>query len=120
MRFHYDVLDCHIDVCSPEVLVHFSDNIDYQDIRSDYVHNEVQNLELGYRFFAHVITNEYAARVHCPRTYDSVSKDIVRRWTYPMVPDTNIVGSTSFSRARGGLFKEPKVRTRAAARLPVS
>lgn len=101
----YDLLDTHIDVCSPEVLIHFNDNYDYQDIRNDYVHNEVST-DLGWRFFAHVIENEYAARVHCPRTYDSISRDVVRRWTYPMVPDTNVVGSTVFTRTRRGLFKE--------------
>ena len=29
------LLDCHVDVCSPEVLFAFSDNFDYQDIRKD-------------------------------------------------------------------------------------
>ena len=79
VRFRYDVLDCHIYVCSPEVLVHFSDNYDYANIRNDYIHNEVQNAALAWRFFGHFIENEYAARVHDPRTYDAVCRDIVSR-----------------------------------------
>ena len=39
MDFRYDLLDCNIDICSPEVLIHFSDNYDYVDIRRDYIHN---------------------------------------------------------------------------------
>lgn len=30
LQFRSDLLDCHVDVCSPEVLVQISDNFDYQ------------------------------------------------------------------------------------------
>jgi translation initiation factor eIF-2B subunit epsilon len=30
MSFHTDLLDCRIDICSPEFLLQFSDNFDYQ------------------------------------------------------------------------------------------
>ena len=39
LQFRYDLLDCHIDICSPEVMIHFSDNYDYQDIRRNYHHH---------------------------------------------------------------------------------
>lgn len=117
VQFRYDMLDCHIYVCSPEVLVHFNDNYDYADIRQDYVHNEVQNAALAWRFFAHFIENEYAARVHDPRTYDAVSRDIVARWTYPMVPDTNMVATTSYTRVRDGTYKEHGVRLARSVKL---
>jgi translation initiation factor eIF-2B subunit epsilon len=29
-QIHKDLLDCHIDICSPELMVQFSDNFDYQ------------------------------------------------------------------------------------------
>jgi translation initiation factor eIF-2B subunit epsilon len=29
--------DCHIDICSPEVLLLFTDNFDYQQLRRDFV-----------------------------------------------------------------------------------
>ena len=81
MRFRYDLLDCNIDICSPEVLIHFSDNYDYSDIRRDYVHNEVANQELGWKYSAHIIQNAYAARIQDLCTYDSISRDMLRRWT---------------------------------------
>ena len=106
--FRYDLLDCYIDVCSPEVLLQISDNYDYQDLRKDYVHNEAMNRELGYKIFVHEIQNEYAARVHCPRTYESVSRDIVHRWVYPIVPDNNILGvpGSSYTYTRRSIYRE--------------
>lgn len=52
----------------------------------------------------------YLARVKDLRTYDSVSKDILHRWTYPYVPDNNIVGDTNFSFSRGMIYKEDDVK----------
>jgi len=39
------------------------------------------------------------------------------RWTYPLVPDTNIVASTRYRRARDGTYKEPGVRFARSARV---
>jgi translation initiation factor eIF-2B subunit epsilon len=55
IQFRYDLLDTHVDICSPEVLMQFSDNFDYQDIRKDFIHNEAANFELGNKILAHVI-----------------------------------------------------------------
>ena len=70
IAFHSDMLDCRVDVCSPEVLVQISDNFDYQDLRQDFVANEVANFELGPRIMAHVIgPREYCTRVDDFRLY---------------------------------------------------
>lgn len=37
-----------------------------------------------------VVQGEYAARVHNLRSYDAISRDILQRWAYPFVPDTNV------------------------------
>lgn len=117
MDFRYDLLDCNIDICSPEVLIQFSDNYDYGDIRRDYVRNEVLNKELGWKYFAYVIENEYAARVQDLCTYDSICRDMLRRWTYPLVPDSNIHGRTNFKLYGNGVFKEENVRTHRSVKL---
>ena len=85
----YDLVDTGIDLCSPEVLVQVSDNYDYQHLRTDYLANELVNLELGFRFYIHELRNGYAARISDPRTYDLISRDVVRRWVYPLAPDAN-------------------------------
>jgi len=40
--FRSDLLDCHVDICSPELMLQFSDNFDYQNIRRDFIQNEVK------------------------------------------------------------------------------
>ena len=50
----------------------------------------------------------YAARVNNPRTYDAVSRDVLRRWTVPFVPDTNVLpraGNSSFRMASHGVYR---------------
>ena len=37
VQVRYDLMDCHVCVCSPEVLLRFVDEFDYQDIREDFV-----------------------------------------------------------------------------------
>lgn len=84
---HYDLLDCHVSVCSPHVPAIFSDNFDYETqdhfVRGILVNEEI----LGNNIFVHVITDQYAARVSNLHTYDAVSKDVIHRWAYPLVPD---------------------------------
>ncbi|GMF15313.1 unnamed protein product [Phytophthora lilii] len=107
-----DLLDCYIDVCSPEVLLKFAEDFDYQDLRRDFLHNEVQNYELGKKFFVKVITDEFAARVMDPRTYAGVSQAILQRWVFPMVPDANYLGAgevTHYEYLRGMRYKDANV-----------
>lgn len=94
--FRNDLLDCHVDICSPELMLQFSDNFDYQDIRRDFIRNEVLNWELGMHIYSYIIENEYAARVHDPRTYHSISRDIITRWVFPLVPDSEFVPGTCY------------------------
>eukprot|EP00026_Physarum_polycephalum_P004385 Phypoly_transcript_04403.p1 GENE.Phypoly_transcript_04403~~Phypoly_transcript_04403.p1 ORF type:complete len:529 (+),score=70.14 Phypoly_transcript_04403:24-1610(+) len=105
----YDLIDCHIDICAPEVLFIFTDNFDYQDIRKDFIKGLMSSEILGYKISSYVIQGEYAARVKDLRTYNSVSQDIIHRWTYPMVPDANFLALTSFTRSRRMVYKENKV-----------
>lgn len=86
----YDLLDCGIDICSPDVLARMADEFDYRDIRREFVANSVAEEEEGLqnKIYAHFLkSNEYAARVHDFATYASVSKDLLRRWCYPVVPE---------------------------------
>ena len=117
--FKTSVLDCHVDICSPELLLQFSDNFDYQDIRRHFIENEVVNWELGMHVYSYFIEQEYAARVHDPRTYHSVCRDIVRRWTYPMVPDAQLLLDTSYSHHGRNVYMERNVRIHPTANIGV-
>jgi translation initiation factor eIF-2B subunit epsilon len=61
---------------------------------------------LGKTIYTHVIRDEYAARVHDPHTYDAVSRDVLRRWAYPLVPDANLLPGQSYRCGRGFVYKE--------------
>eukprot|EP00252_Welwitschia_mirabilis_P016124 TRINITY_DN3563_c0_g2_i1.p1 TRINITY_DN3563_c0_g2~~TRINITY_DN3563_c0_g2_i1.p1 ORF type:complete len:742 (-),score=186.19 TRINITY_DN3563_c0_g2_i1:165-2390(-) len=87
VQLYTDLQDCFIDICSPEVLLLFTDNFDYQQLRRDFVKGLLSDEVMGYKIFTYEISSEYAARIDNFRSYDVVSKDILQRWTYPLVPD---------------------------------
>lgn len=110
-----DLLDCQVDICSPELIMQFSDNFDYQDIRKDFIQNEVINWELGMHVYGYILNSlppytlsEYAARVQDPRTYHSICRDIVTRWVYPFVPDARLLrdDDTTLVPGKRNVYKE--------------
>ncbi|KAG7526046.1 translation initiation factor eIF-2B subunit epsilon [Solea senegalensis] len=93
----YDLLDCHISICSPQVAELFTDNFDYQT-RDDFVRGLLVNEEiLGNQIHMHVTKDGYGARVSNLLMYDSVSSDLVRRWVYPLTPEANFTDKEEWS-----------------------
>ncbi|KAK6478734.1 translation initiation factor eIF-2B subunit epsilon [Huso huso] len=89
IEIRYDLLDCHISICSPQVAELFTDNFDYQT-RNDFVRGLLVNEEiLGNQIHLHVTGEQYGARVSNLLMYDAVSSDVVRRWVYPLTPEMN-------------------------------
>lgn len=81
-----DLIDCYIDICAPEVLALFQDNFDYQNLRRDFVGGVLSEEELGNKIFAYELASgvEYAARIHNPRSYDAISRDVWSHWVWPI------------------------------------
>ncbi|KAH7513412.1 hypothetical protein FEM48_Zijuj12G0197200 [Ziziphus jujuba var. spinosa] len=50
---------------------------------------------MGYKIFTHEIHSSYAARLDNFRSHDTVRKDIIKRWTYPLVPGVKFFGNSS-------------------------
>ena len=99
----YDVLDCHVSVCSPSVPQLFADNFDYQT-RYHFIRGVIVNEELlGHHIYTHFISDQYAARVCNLQTYDSVSKDVIHRWVYPLVPDNSAL-TEAYSYGRRNIY----------------
>lgn len=110
MQILSDVIDCHIDICSPEVLLLFKDNFDFQSIREDFVKGVLNQEEIyGNHIYTYTLINEYAGRVNSLRAYETVSKEIIRRWSYPIVPDTNFTGASTYKFARPNNYFEDSV-----------
>lgn len=89
IELRHDLIDTRIDICAPELLFQFTDNFDYQNLRADFLHGVLTSEILGNSIHTHVIKHEYAARMKDLRTYAAVSRDLVHRWAFPMVPDFN-------------------------------
>ncbi|TCD64443.1 hypothetical protein EIP91_004088 [Steccherinum ochraceum] len=104
LEVRYDLIDCCIDVCSVEVPSLFQDNFDYGDIRRDFVHGVLTSDLLMKSIHCYVLNEGYAARVADTRSYDAVSKDILSRWTFPLVPDDNHPGGHSYEHLRGNKY----------------
>ena len=113
-----DLLDTGISICSPDVLARFSDEFDYRDIQKQFVRNSVAEEEEGLqnRIYAHFTADgEYAARVHDFRTYAAVSRHLLKRWAFPVVPDNPPSGYEKYYRyklGRGYIYRETKGVTR--------
>ena len=105
LQLHNDLLDCQIDICSVEVPALFTENFDYQDIRTDFVHGILTSDLLKKSIHVHVLGDEYAARVKSPQLYDAISKDMISRWTFPMVPDSNVHDTDEYEYYRGHVYK---------------
>lgn len=110
-----DKQDCYIDICSPEVLSLFTDNFDYQHLRRHFVKGLLVDDIMGYKIFTHEIHSDYAARIDNFKSYDSISKDIIQRWTYPFVPDIPILMNTDTKLERNGIYQASEItRSRSA------
>ncbi|CAG8532351.1 1214_t:CDS:10 [Funneliformis caledonium] len=107
VQIRNDLIDCQIDICSVPAL--FTENFDYQDIRKDFVYGILTSDLLGKTIYCHMVKDAYAARVRSLQTYDAISKDILSRWTYPIVPDSNLQEGDSYEYMRGQIYKEQDV-----------
>lgn len=105
-----DLIDCSIDICTPDVLSLWSDSFDYQTPRKHFLYGVLKDYELnGKTIHTHIIKDHYAARVRNLKAYDAVSKDVVSRWTYPLCPDTNLLRGHTYELRKGNLYQEQGV-----------
>ncbi|KAJ5949446.1 translation initiation factor eIF-2B subunit epsilon [Penicillium verhagenii] len=105
-----DLIDCSIDICTPDVLSLWSDSFDYQSPRKHYLFGVLKDYELnGKTIHTHIINDHYAARVRNLKAYDAVSKDIISRWTYPLCPDTNLLPGHNYDLRKGSQYQEKGV-----------
>lgn len=104
-----DLIDCHVDICSPHVPQIFQENFDYQTLRNDFVKGVLTSDLLKKTVYAYIAEGaEYAARVESWDTYHAVSQDVLARWSYPLVPDMNLIG-LSYKFEFNHIYKEDKV-----------
>ena len=105
-----DLIDCYIDICTPDVLGLWSDNFDYQSVRKSFLFGVLKDYELnGKTIHTHIVREQYASRVRSLRAYGAVTNDIVSRWTYPLCPDSNLLSDQTYRLSRSKAYFEDGV-----------
>lgn len=105
-----DLIDCHIDICTPDVLGLWTEYFDYRTLRRSFLHGVLKDYELNRKtIYAAITSDQYGARVKNSREYDVVSKDILGRWTYPLCPDSNMLPDHNYRFEKGNIYKEESV-----------
>ncbi|KAK1994801.1 eIF4-gamma/eIF5/eIF2-epsilon [Colletotrichum falcatum] len=102
-----DLIDAGIDICTPEVLALWSESFDYELPRRNFLHGVLKDWELnGKAIYAEVFEDGYAARASNLQMYESISKDVLGRWTFPFVPDCNIIPGQTYKMTSGAVCVE--------------
>ncbi|KAF6805347.1 translation initiation factor eif-2b epsilon [Colletotrichum sojae] len=102
-----DLIDAGIDICTPEVLALWSESFDYELPRRNFLHGVLKDWELnGKAIYAEVLEDGYAARANNLQMYESVSRDVLGRWTFPFVPDCNVIPGQTYKMMSGGVSIE--------------
>lgn len=105
-----DLIDPGIDICTPEVLALWSESFDYELPRKNFLHGVLKDFELNGKFiYTEVVEQGYAARANNLQMYDSITRDVLGRWTFPLVPDSNLVSGSSYVTQKDGVCKERDV-----------
>ncbi|EFY99621.1 eIF4-gamma/eIF5/eIF2-epsilon [Metarhizium robertsii ARSEF 23] len=113
-----DLIDAHIDICTPEVLALWSESFDYELPRRNFLHGVLKDWELnGKMIYAEILEDGYAARASNLQMYDAISRDILGRWTFPFIPENNLVPKQTYQRHANGLVMEHNVSHTHDARM---
>lgn len=118
IEIRQDLIDCGIDICSPEVLDQWSENFDWQAPRRDFVQKSLLDEIISMnKIHTHIITDHYAARVRNLRSYDAVCRDILGRWAYPICADNNLAQNQAYRLYRGNCYREDGVSLASTAEI---
>eukprot|EP00127_Corallochytrium_limacisporum_P002819 Clim_evm32s141 gene=Clim_evmTU32s141 len=109
IEFRSDLMDSHICIASPQLLAEFKSNFDYED-RMDFLKASLDNFMMGYKVYAEIIEDDYAAVVANPAMYAAISRDVIHRWSHPLVPDNNMCDGDAYRYARGNIYMDRNVK----------
>ncbi len=116
-----DLVDCGIDICTPDVLALWSESFDYELPRKNFLHGVLKDWELnGKMLYAEILEDGYAARASNLQMYDCISQDVLERWTLPFVPDSNMMHGQTYRRVKDGSYVEDHVVAERGAKVTQS
>ncbi|KAJ4406634.1 translation initiation factor eIF-2B epsilon subunit, GEF [Gnomoniopsis sp. IMI 355080] len=105
-----DFIDPGIDICTPDALALWSESFDYELPRKNFLHGVLKDWELNGKFiYTEVVSEGYAARANNLQMYDSVTRDILDRHTFPLVPDSDMIQGHSYVIQKDNVVREKGV-----------
>ncbi|CAD5119454.1 DgyrCDS8061 [Dimorphilus gyrociliatus] len=113
-----DLMSTGISICSAKVLSLFGDNFDYE-CRDDFIKGILIDEEIsGNTITVHIEEKEYAARVSNLRTYESITKEVIDRWAFPIVPDVSFdINDPKYSYRRHNIYLDDDVKLHSNCKL---
>ncbi|XP_026747180.1 translation initiation factor eIF-2B subunit epsilon [Trichoplusia ni] len=107
VKLHHNLADANIALCSPSVPPLFSDNFDFQT-RDDFVHGILINEEIlaSSLYYTLLKGNQYAAAVTNWKTYQTVCRDVLHNWAYPLSFETGSAKQNNYLFMGNHIFRE--------------
>jgi translation initiation factor eIF-2B subunit epsilon len=105
LEIRQDLVDCRIDICTPDVLSLWSDNFDNQSPRKDFLFGVLKDWELnGKTIHTYVVEDDYAARVADFWSYNCISQDLRSGLVTSIAVENNAFGNTHYNRSQNGII----------------
>lgn len=105
-----DVIDPGIDICTPDALALWSESFDYELPRKNFLHGVLKDWELNGKYiYTEVVSEGYAARANNLQMYDSITRDVLDRHTFPLVPDSDMIKGNSYVVQKDNVVREKGV-----------
>lgn len=105
-----DFIDPGIDICTPDALALWSESFDYELPRKNFLHGVLKDWELNGKYiYTEVVSEGYAARANNLQMYDSISRDVLDRHTFPLVPDSDMIQGNSYVIQKDNVVREKGV-----------
>jgi len=107
-----DLIDCRIDICTPDVLSLWSDNFDNQAPRKDFLYGVLKDYELnGKTIHTYIIKDRYASRAGDLLSYAAISHDLRHRFVPSIAVENNVFGNSHYKWSRRGYIQDRDVTT---------
>ena len=105
-----DLIDPAIDICTPDVLALWSESFDYELPRRNFLHGVLKDHELnGKMIYTEIVGKGYAARASSMSMYVAITRDVMGRWTRPMIPECNLMPGQTYKRMLNNVSMEEGV-----------
>ncbi|EXJ94713.1 hypothetical protein A1O1_03110 [Capronia coronata CBS 617.96] len=113
-----DLIDCRLDICTPDVLSLWSDNFDNQAPRKDFLFGVLKDYELnGKTIHTYIVQDHYASRAADFWFYNAISEDFKRGMVTSLAVENNVFGDTHYDRTQRGHVVDRSVITARPTKL---